>query len=119
MCVLHALRWFRREQFLFLRYEDLMAMDPKSLLKLIGRFTGLYAGDDLIEANRQHRRCTPRARRGGRATNTYNTISPEERILYNSSKRYIKADRATLNAFFAPYNRLLTELVGHEAFTWP
>ena len=27
VCLLHALRHFRREQFLFLRYEDLMRMD--------------------------------------------------------------------------------------------
>ena len=118
VCVLHALRWFRREQFLFLRYEDLMSMEPESLLKLIGRFTGLYAGDDLIEANRGNKRCTPRARKGGRATNTYKTISPEERVLYNASARYIKGDRATLNAFFAPYNAMLAELVGNPDFTW-
>ena len=46
------------------------------------------------------------------------TISPEERVLYNASARYIKGDRATLNAFFAPYNAMLAELVGNPDFTW-
>lgn len=39
-CVLHALRYFERDQFLFLKYEDLMRMDAASIVRLIGRFTG-------------------------------------------------------------------------------
>ena len=118
VCVLHALRYFRREQFLFLRYEDLMGMDHASLLRLLGRFSGLYAGDDLLKANEPGGRCQPRSRRGGRAVRTYDTLSPEEKVQYNESVRYEKADRAALDTLFAPYNELLSELVGHKDFTW-
>ena len=41
VCVEHAFRLFRPEQFLFLRYEDLMRMEAPSLLRLLARFTGL------------------------------------------------------------------------------
>ena len=120
VCVLHALRHFKREQFLFLRYEDLMAMDARDLLRLIGRFTGLYAGDDLIEAVGPTGRCQPRGRKGGRNTRTYDTISPEEKVLYNASSDYLRAasNRDALDELFAPYNDLLTELVGHRDFSW-
>ena len=117
VCVLHALRHFKREQFLFLRYEDMMAMTSSALLRLIGRFTGLYAGDDLLEQN-QGPRCQPASRKGGRASRTYDTLSPEEKVWYNESSKYKEADRETLSALFAPYNQLLAELVGHEAFAW-
>lgn len=39
-CIIHALRYFERDQFLFLRYEDLMRMDAASIVRLVGRFTG-------------------------------------------------------------------------------
>ena len=119
VCVLHALRHFKREQFLFLRYEDLMGMDHAGVLRLIGRFTGLYAGDDMLAAAAPSGRCQPRGRKGGRASRTYDTISPEERVLYNQSSAYVAADRAALHELFAPYNELLTELVGHPDFAWP
>ena len=41
VCLLHALRYFGREQFLILRYEDLMRMEAASVLGLLARFTGL------------------------------------------------------------------------------
>ena len=118
VCVLHALRHFKREQFLFLRYEDMMGMDHSDLLRLVGRFSGLYAGDDLLDAAKPSGRCQPRSRKGGRASRTYDTLSPEEKVQYNASSRYEKADRAALDALFAPYNRLLAQLVGHREFTW-
>ena len=55
---------------------------------------------------------------GGRASRTYDTLSPEEKVWYNESSKYKEADRETLSALFAPYNQLLAELVGHEAFAW-
>ena len=92
-------------------------MDERDLLRLIGRFTGLYAGDDLIAAARPSGRCQPRGRKGGR---TYDTISPEEKVLYNASSDYLRAasNRDALDELFAPYNDLLTELVGHRDFSW-
>ena len=168
VCVLHALRHFPRRQFLFLRYEDLMEMDFGSILKLIGHFTGLYAGDDLIDAAEASGRCQPgrgasrapgaalRSRvsrvasaaaaalaeagggsrvkatgkrvggKGGGAVrsdrrktpSTYAIISPEERILYNMSKRALAEDREAYDFLFGPYNALLGELVGHADFGW-
>jgi hypothetical protein len=118
VCVLHALRFFRREQFLFLRYEDLMSMSAEAVLKLVGRFTGLYAGGDLIKSNQQHNRCHPGARKGGRAAHTYDTISPEERVLYNHSAAFVRANRLYFDELFRPYNALLTELIGHPDFSW-
>ena len=53
----------------------------------------------------------------GRA-GSYNTLSPEEKVLYNQSSAYTKASRAALDALFAPYNELLAELVGDDAFAW-
>ena len=139
VCVLHALRHFPRRQFLFLRYEDLMAMDHASILKLIGRFYGLYAGDDLVAAAEPSGRCQPagggrpKPAGGAKATgkrastlrsdrrrtpSTYATISPEERILYNRSKLEIARDPEAYEALFGPYNELLSELVGHQGFRW-
>ena len=80
VCVLHALRFFERSQFLFLRYEDLMAMDAAAILRLVGRFTGLYAGEDTLKSAAASRLCQPRSRKGGRALSTYDTISPEEKV---------------------------------------
>ena len=116
VCVLHALRFFKREQFLFLRYEDLMAMDTASLIGLLGRFTGLYAGPEVVDGARRVGRCQAHGRRG--APSTYATISPEEKVLYNESTRYVAADREALEELFAPYNHLLTDLVGHADFRW-
>ena len=116
VCVLHALRLFRREQFLFLRYEDLMAMNAPSLLTLIGRFSGLYAGSDLIDASRADGKCDPQSSR--RAPSTYRTLSPSEKVLYNRSKAQLASGRHAFSAFFAPYNELLVELVGHQAIGW-
>lgn len=115
VCVLHALRLFPREQFLFLRYEDLMVMDVASLLKLIGRFSGLYAGDDLVAASRADGHCNPRGKK--RAKSTYATLSPSEKVLYNRSKAHLATERRTYRDFFAPYNELLAELVG-DTFRW-
>ena len=115
VCVLHALHLFPREQFLFLRYEDLMAMDVASLLKLIGRFSGLYAGDDLVAATRANGHCDPRGKK--RAKSTYATLSPSEKVLYNLSKAHLATERRTYRDFFAPYNELLAELVG-DTFRW-
>ena len=61
-------------------------------------------------------RCQPHG--GRRPPSTYATISPEEKVLYNASSRYVAADRLALNALFRPYNELLTELVGHADFRW-
>ena len=115
VCILHALRYFRREQFLFLRYEDLMAMDTEALLALVGRFTGLYVDAKLVAEVKRGGLCTPARRR----VSTYSTISPQEKVMYNRSKRYVAADAAALRELFTPYNALLTDLVGHTDFGWP
>ena len=184
VCILHALRYFRREQFLFLRYvaglaticlytiwvwvyrasvtirlaspasllslacvlralppylppyrltcrryEDMMAMDAASLLKLIGRFAGLYAGDDLVYPSKGRNGrpmpdglCQPRSGHGSgsghKPAATYMALSPEEKVLYNASAAQLERERPSFDALFAPYSALLTELVGHPDFGW-
>ena len=48
ICIAGALRIFKREQFLFLRFEDLMRMKAPGLLRLLSKFTGLYTDDNII-----------------------------------------------------------------------
>jgi len=92
-------------------------MDAASLVKLLGGFTGLYAGDDMIDSVRKHtQQCSPHGR--GRPPSTYKTLSYEEKLLYNRSKARLTAERSTYDAFFAPYNDLLSDLVGDPAFGW-
>lgn len=97
-----------------------MAMDHTSILRLVGRFTGLYSGDDLVGAAKASGRCSPGSVGGRRRTpSTYATISAEEKVLYNRSKAYVARDREAFDALFGPYNQLLSELVGHPGFGWP
>lgn len=58
-CVLHALRYFEREQFLFLRYEDLMRMDASAIVRLVGHFTGLHVDDPLVAQAEAQGKCKP------------------------------------------------------------
>ena len=93
-------------------------MEPESLLKLIGRFTGLYAGDDLIEANRGNKLLhAARSQRRPRHEYVQDYLARGARTLQCLGSVH-QGDRATLNAFFAPYNAMLAELVGNPDFTW-
>ena len=77
MCLLHALRYFRREQFLILRYEDLMKLDANSLVWLLGHFTGLHVSESAVRSSagvgRNGGKC--QASRN-RKPNSYSSSSP-------------------------------------------
>ena len=117
VCVAHALRFFERRQFLFLRYEDLMAMSPDDVLRLVGRFAGLHVDADVVDAARRAGRCTPRG--GKRRPATYHTLSQSEKVLYNASAAAAaSADgKREAAALFGEYNALLAELI-HPDFRW-
>ena len=58
-CILHALRYFRREQFLFLRYEDLMKMSAEAIVRLVGHFSGLHLDAELVAHAVEGGKCQP------------------------------------------------------------
>ena len=136
VCVLHALRFVRREQLLFLRYEDLRRLGAAALLRVIARFTGLHADPKLLadidayEApqppppppsrrdRRPKARKPPLARCDARVRNrgTYAALSPREQAHFNASRPFVGS--AALRRFFNPYNALLAEIVGHPSFAW-
>ena len=118
VCVMHALRIFPRDQFLFLRYEDLMRMDTEAVLKLIARFSGLSVDANIIAAAKKRGLCQPRgtSRKG---QSTFARLSPSEKVLFNASKARLRSPevRRQLSSFFTPYNKLLSDLI-HEEFRW-
>jgi len=106
VCLLHALRYFGREQFLLLRYEDLMRMDSASVLGLLARFTGLHpparpSGSKM---------CQPNGKVSSGARNSYSGTSPRGAEMLNEAAPH-------LEHLFAPYATLLRELV-HPDFGW-
>lgn len=106
VCLLHALRYFRREQFLLLRYEDLMRMNARSVLGLLTRFTGLHPPPRGSPARLN---CKPGAAKN-RARNSYSGTSPV-------GAEFLNEAAPIMEHLFAPYNRLLRELV-HPSFGW-
>ena len=136
VCVLHALRFVRREQLLFLRYEDLRRLGAAALLRVIARFTGLHADPKLLadidaydapqppppppsrRDRRPKARKPPLARCDARVRNrgTYAALSPREQAHFNASRPFVES--AALRRFFSPYNALLAEIVGHPSFAW-
>ena len=97
-----ALRLFRREQFLFLRYEDVLRLEPAALLRLLARFTGLSA-DAALQDPHTLERCSA-ARKLPRKGS-----APVEQQFTPAA--------APLQRIFAPFNELLAEIV-HPALRW-
>ena len=113
VCLLNALRVFDRSQFLFLRFEDLMGMNAPALLKLISNFTGLHTDESIIAQMRRANQCEARSAKK-------KPLSFTKRDDSNASKKAraaLERVKPELNAFFAPYNELLRELV-HPDFHW-
>ena len=111
VCVEHALRHFRREQFLFLRYEDLMRMDRTSVVALVARFAGLDADVQLLRNASAHGKCSFGAVAAtGRKPSSYSSGSID-------SAEQLAAAAPHLERLFDPYNTLLAEIV-HPAFRW-
>ena len=115
VCVEHALRHFRREQFLFLRYEDLMRMDRTSIVALVARFAGLDADVQLLRNASAHGKCSFGADADiGRKPRSYSSSYSSSSI---DSAEQLAAAAPHLERLFDPYNTLLAELV-HPAFRW-
>lgn len=114
VCLLHALRHFRREQFLFLRYEDLMRMDRLSIVALVARFAGLDTDAQLLQRASAHGKCSfgddAAKGRNGRPRSSYSSSSVD-------SAELLAAAAPQLERLFSPYVELLRELV-HPDFRW-
>jgi hypothetical protein len=112
VCVLAALRVFKREQFLFLRFEDVMRMEAGSLLKLLSNFTGLYTDDSIIGRAKQAGQCeAPRAKKKPLSFSKTNSSDASR------AKAAVRGAMKEIEDFYAPYNQLLSTLV-HPAFQW-
>mmetsp|Transcript_52893 Transcript_52893/g.121408 ORF Transcript_52893/g.121408 Transcript_52893/m.121408 type:complete len:530 (-) Transcript_52893:415-2004(-) len=112
VCIIHALRYFERHQFLFLRYEDLMQMRPDHLIRLVGRFTGLHVDQAVLDVASKSGQCDPSAIKAGakRRMNSYSSRSAfASEMLAQASPH--------LERLFASFNNLLTELI-HPSFRW-
>jgi len=109
VCILHALRFFKREQFLFLRYEDLMKMHSDALIRLISRFTGLYVDESLLKVAQSSGKCQAVSQKAKKPMSFSSNSVDAAEILRDSSTH--------LEALFDPYNHVLTELI-HPAFHW-
>jgi hypothetical protein len=109
VCVENALRYFKREQFLFLRYEDLMRMDARAILRLVARHTGLHLDERVLKAAEREGKCQPHSKLRGRP------------MSYSSHSRFaaefLEEAAPPLERFFSPYNEWLAELI-HPDFRW-
>ena len=116
VCMLHALRYFRREQFLVLRYEDLMRMKGPEILRALARFTGLHLNPRQLA----NPKCQPTRvySRGGKAKGAKPKPKPNS---YSSNSPFaaemLQEAAAPLERFFGPYNALLHEIMG-TSFGW-
>ena len=106
VCIEHALRFFERDQFLFLKYEDLMQMDARSLVRLIVRFTGLHFDEKLELAAVGSDKCTPHSKR---RPMSFSSSSPDADLI-------LEATSPHLEEFFAPYNQMLQEIIHPQIF---
>jgi len=110
VCVEAALRVFKREQFLFLRFEDLMQMKAPGLVTLLANFTGLYTDDDIIRKVRGGAHCE-----AGRAKKVPLSFGKAKEAA--GARKLLEENIAEFESFFKPYDQLLMELV-HPAFAW-
>ena len=114
VCIAGALRIFKREQFLFLRFEDLMRMKAPALLQILSNFTGLYTDDQIVAKVRAMRECE-----AGRAKKV--PLSFTQKANASAAARAARDGLASaipsLEQFYAPYDKMLQQLV-HPAFQW-
>ena len=115
ICIAGALRIFKREQFLFLRFEDLMRMKAPALLKMLSNFTGLYTDDSIISKIRGMRECEAgRAKKVPLSFTQKGNASGGHRSPMRES---LHSAIPSLEQFFSPYDKMLQQLV-HPAFVW-
>ena len=113
ICIAGALRIFKREQFLFMRFEDLMRMKAPALLHLLSNFTGLHTDRQIIEQVRANRECE--AGRARKVPLSFTQKGNDAKA--RTAKQDLKEAIPDLEKFYAPYNSMLQELV-HPAFVW-
>ena len=111
VCIAGALRIFKREQFLFMRFEDLMRMKAPAVLTLLTNFTGLYSDERIIDAVRD--KCEAGRARKVPLSFTQKGNSTSAR----SARAGLVEAIPQLEQFYAPYNAMLQQLV-HPAFQW-
>ena len=113
VCISGALRIFKREQFLFLRFEDLMRMKAPALLNLLSNFTGLHTDPEIISKVRSMRQCEAGIARKVPLSFTQKGNTSKAR----AAKEDFELAIPSLETFYAPYNKMLQDLV-HPAFLW-
>ena len=109
---LAAQRIFDKEQFLFLKFEDLMAMKAPGLLRLLSNFTGLHTDETIIRKVRKARECE-----AGSAKKIPLSFAKSNDSKSADAKARLEELRPALRDFYRPYNRMLEELV-HPQFAW-
>merc|ERR1719291_107466 len=102
ICVEAALRIFKKEQFLFLRFEDLMRMKAPALLTLLSNFTGLHTDSTIIKQLRRKGECE-----AGRATKAPLSFGKAEAAA--TARSNLQQHMAEFEAFYLPYDKLLQE----------
>lgn len=110
VCVLGALRFFPKEQFLFLRFEDMKKMHAPGLLRLLANFTGLHTDDEIIARLQGERQCEML-----NARKKPLSFGKDKRTV--SARANLSAAMGEFEAFFQPYDELLSELVDPN-FKW-
>ncbi len=99
---IHIARWLKiipKEQFLFLRTEDL-ADNPDAVMKRIWTFLGLKEDNNEVLGQMlyQHFNVNPLS------SNVTGEMKPETKVM--------------LHKFFQPFNKKLAELLGDDRFLW-
>ena len=107
-----AQRIFDKEQFLFLKFEDLMAMKAPGLLRLLSNFPGLHTDETIIRKVRKARECE-----AGSARKIPLSFAKSNDSKSAGAKARLEELRPELRDFYRPYNRMLEELV-HPQFAW-
>lgn len=113
ICIAGALRIFKREQFLFLRFEDLMRMKAPAILQLISNFTGLYTDDSIISKVRAARECE--AGRARKVPLSFTAVKNGTKE--NNARSDLQRAMPAMEAFFKPYDGMLRSIIG-PAFGW-
>jgi len=114
ICIASALRIFKREQFLFLRFEDLMRMKAPGLLTMLSNFTGLYTDSKIIQRVRDMRECE--ATRAKKVPLSF-TQKANASVQARAARDGLRAAIPELERFYKPYDQMLQALV-HPAFQW-
>ena len=107
-----AQRIFDKEQFLVLKFEDLMSMKAPGLLRLLSNFTGLHTDETIIRKVRNARECE-----AGSARKIPLSFAKSNDSKSADAKAKLEELRPELRDFYRPYNRMLEELV-HPQFAW-